>query len=257
MNLPAQKWILYAVILPAALGLAALAWLVHGPLVAEEAALDRTIGELQADISRQGLGPDAAGLEQRARHHEIETEELRALVAAGRVLDRDSLVVEYASRPFQLIDFEQAKVAAFGTLQTEADAAGVKIVDSGYYVLADAAAGRDQPRSLWAQLALARLTAKRAIAAKVATYEATVLPAPRSLRLEPNGPVIVNKIRLMVRVTGASDRVQGFLEHLALGGEADGDGPLFIEHVVLRKEGTGAPDLASATVVVVGLLSPQ
>ncbi|RRJ94544.1 hypothetical protein Ga0100231_009455 [Opitutaceae bacterium TAV4] len=272
MHLHSQR-LFYAVLVPLAV-LLIVAALAYRPLVNREATLDQQLAELQATLIRTGHGADPAGLERQAGELARETTQLRAIATQSHSLDRAPLVVTYGDQPFQLIEFEQQRAAATAAATAAADKAGVKLAASAFDVLSDtvptptatatAAATPPppaDPRRRWAQLALARLVANHAIAARVATYEALPVPAVREMRLNPGSPILAVEVLFSARVTGKSDRVQAFLEQLALGSPSpDGkptvaDDHLLIEHLVLRKEGTAATDDSSATVVVAALLS--
>ncbi len=245
--------VFYAVIVPAAMILA-FAWIAHRSLASREASLDARIGRLHDELTRRGIATDPVSLDERTRDLARETDELRALSGRGLTLARDPLVASHATRPFQLIEFEQERTAAARAAQAAATQAGVKIDALAFDVLADTTESPAQPRRRWAQLALARLVVDRAIDARVATLEMLPVPAVRELRLDTGAPVLAEEILVSVRVTGPGARVQAFLEHLIL---ADPANPLLLEHFILRKEGTASTDLASATVVVAGLLPPQ
>jgi hypothetical protein len=239
---------------PAALLLLA-AWYHAGVLGRREAGLEREAAALRNGLAREGFSSDAAALRVRLARLHAETDLLRGIVASAHRLGEDELVLEHAARPFQLIEFERERAAIAQGLREGAAAAGVKLDPTAFGVLADNTEGAVQPRRRWAQLALAREAALRAVAAKVATYEALPVPAVREVRPEKNAPVLAEEVLFSVRVTGDSARVQAFVEYLALGRDA-GDLRFLIEHLVLRKDGTAAPDQASATVVFAGLLTP-
>ncbi len=250
----------YIIIAPLAVILIVAA-LAYRPLVNREAGLDRRLGELQATLIRTGHGADPIGLERQAGELASETLRLREIARQSRSLDRAPLVVTYGDQPFQLIEFEQQRAAATTSAQAAAAKAGVKLADSAFGILSDmTSATPTQPRRRWAQLALARIVAGHAITSRVATYEALPVPAVRELRLDPGSPVLAIEVMFSARVTGKSERVQAFLEQLALGSPSEkpavADDHVLIEHLVLRKEGTAATDDASATVVVAALLSP-
>ncbi|AHF93194.1 hypothetical protein OPIT5_26235 [Opitutaceae bacterium TAV5] len=277
----------YAIVVPLVVVLLALA-IAHRPLVRREADTDRQLAELKAALVNVGHGADPAELKRQADALARETAVLRDIAAEARSLDRAPLVRAHTDDSFQLIEFEQERAAATQAARAAAAKAGVKLADSAFDILSDASLSPPQPRRRWAQLELARIICDHAITAKVATYEALPVPATREMRLDAGGPLLAVEILFSARVTGKSDRVQAFIEQLALGtpaakdeqkqksadatdtatdddGAAAGDDKgvavpasdhrVLIEHLVLRKEGTAASDEASATVVVAGLLS--
>jgi hypothetical protein len=241
------------VLVPAAVLIVA-AWWRTGALARNEVALEREAARLRAELAAGGYSTDAARVRARADRLREETELLRSLAVSAQGLGRDPLVADHVSRPFQLIEFERERAAVAQAAREQAAAAGVKLDASAFEVLADNSESPPQPRRRWAQLALARQVAARAIAAKVGTYEALPVPAVREMRVEKSSPVLVEQILFSVRVTGDSARVQDFVEYLALGTGPE-DLRLVIEHLVLRKDGIAAPDQASATVVLAGLLA--
>ncbi|MBC8011589.1 MAG: hypothetical protein H7067_16005 [Burkholderiales bacterium] len=252
---PASPRVLWGLLVPAAV-LVLAAWQGSGALGRREAALAREAAGLRAELVAGGFEFSAPDIEQRRARVLAETLRLRESAEGGRALHADPLVREHAGRAFQLIEFERERAAAAQTLREQATAAGVKLDASAFEVLADNSESPQQPRRRWAQLAVARTVAARAVAAKVATYEALPVPAVREIRVAENSPVLAEEILFSVRVTGASARVQDFVEQLALGA-GEGDLRFFIEHLVLRKDGVTAPDQASATVVLAGLLPPD
>lgn len=257
MPLSSQRFF-YIILLPLAVLLVA-AWLVCRPLVRREAELDRQLADLQASLANVGHGADSAGLERQAEALAADTARLREIIRQACSLDGAPLVVKYGAQPFQLIEFEQERAAASAEVRAAATKAGVAIADSAFGVLNDVVPPglADQSRRRWAQLALARIVADQAVAAKVTSYEALPVPAVREVRLDAASPALVVEVSFGVRVTGSSARVHGFLEQLVLGKSPEKpDVRVFLEHVVLRKEGAAAPDAASATVVVSALLSP-
>lgn len=231
------------------------AWWHVSALAEREAALVREASGLRSELSRGGFSYDLSALETRLAQLRAETEALRSFTSVAHALGRDPLVRDHAETPFQLIEFERERAGAAQALREQASAAGVKLDASAFDVLADTTQSPPQPRRRWAQLALARAVAARAVAAKVATYEALPVPAVREMRVDKNGPVLAEEILFSVRVTGDSARVQTFVEYLALGIQPE-DTRFVLEHLVLRKDGTAAPDQASATVVLAGLLTP-
>ena len=247
--------IFWFVLLPAAALLLA-AWACAGALARREAALAREIEGLRAELRNGGVEEAPEAVRSRAALIGRETSALRDFVARAERLGRDPLVRDHEHLAFQLIEFERERAAVAQAVREQAAAADVKLDTSAFEVLADNSERPTQPRWRWAQLAVAREVAARAVAAKVGTYEALPVPAVREVRVDKTSPVLVEQILFSVRVTGDSARVQDFIEYLALGA-APGDLRLVIEHLVLRKDGTASPDLASATVVVAGLLPPQ
>lgn len=253
MNFASTK-LFWRVLAPAAVLLLAAWWQV-GALVRREAALAAEIQSLRAELSHGGFEADAAAIASRRELAVKETETLRYFTEFSRRLAADPLVRLSAGRPFQLIEFERERAAVAQDLRERASAAKVKLDASAFEVLADNSESPAQPRRRWAQLALAREVAARAVAAGVGTYEALPVPAVRELRVAKSTPVLAEEILFAARVTGESASVQAFVEYLALGVEPH-DLRLIVEHLVLRKDGISAPDQASATVVVAGLLSP-
>ncbi len=243
------------VLLPMAAVLIA-AWIVSGILMRKDAELARQAEAVRKELRAGGFEPDVALVEERIAAVRADTEKLRAYTEAGRMLAADALVRERGAQPFQLLEFERERADAETAALKAASAAGVKVEPSAFAVLADTSESPLQPRRRWAQLALARETVRRAILAKVATYEALPVPAVREIRIDPGSPLLADEILFSVRVTGDSARVQDFVESIALGGGPD-DARFFIEHLVLRKDGTQAPDQASATVVLAALLPPS
>ncbi len=245
------RWLL----LPA-LVLLVLAWNQVRVLGAREHALAAEAASLRATLARDGFDTDASALAARREQVLAETATLRDYAAFSRRLADDALVREAAARPFTLIEFERERAAVAESLRARAAAAKVKLAPSALEVLADNSESPARPRHRWAQLALAREVAERALAAQVAAYEALPVPAVREIRAEKTEPVLAEEILFAARVTGDSAHVQAFVELLALGADKD-DPRLLLEHLVLRKDGVREPDLASATVVVSALLPPE
>ena len=233
-----------------------VAWQQILALGARERSLASEAAALRASLARDGFEPDAAALDTRRDRVLAETATLRDYASFSQKLAADPLVLEASARPFSLIDFERERAAAAEALRARSAAAKVALSPSALEVLADNSESPAQPRRRWAQLALAREVAGRAIAAQVSAYEALPVPAVREIRAEKNSPVLVEEILFAARVTGDSAHVQAFVELLALGADA-GAPRLLIEHLVLRKDGVREPDLASATVVVAALLPPE
>jgi hypothetical protein len=246
--------VFWGLLVPAAV-LVLAAWQAVGALGRREAALAREAARLRAELIAGGFEFAAPAIEARRAQVLAEAHRLRESAESGRALHADPLVRDHAGRPFQLIEFERERAAAAQAVREQAAAAGVKLDASAFEVLADNSESPLQPRRRWAQLAVARAAAARAVVAKVATYEALPVPAVREIRLEKNSPVLAEEILFSVRVTGDSARVQDFVEQVALGA-GETDLRFFIEHLVLRKDGVTAPDQASATVVLAGLLPP-
>jgi hypothetical protein len=253
MNLASTR-LFWRVLAPAAVLLLA-AWWQTGALARREAALAAQVGSLRAELSRGGFEFDAAAIAARRDQAVKEAETLRYFTEFSHRLAADPLMLHSAGRPFQLIEFERERAAIAQDLRERATAAKVKLDASAFEVLADNSESPAQPRRRWAQLALAREVADRAVAARVGSYEALPVPAVRELRAAKSTPVLADQILFAARVTGESASVQAFVEYLALGVEPD-DPRLLVEHLVLRKDGISAPDQASATVVVAGLLPP-
>lgn len=246
---------LFWFVLAPAAALALAAWFYVGSLARRDAGLVREIERLRKDLAAGGFESAPGALEARAAAVRRETGELRDFVARAERLARDSLVFDHETTPFQLIEFERERAAVAQAAREQAAAAGVKLDASAFEVLADNLERPAQPRRRWAQLAMAREIVARAISAKVGAYEALPVPAVREIRVDKAAPVLAEQILFSVRVTGEGSRVQDFVEYLALGLKPD-DLRFVIEHLVLRKDGTASPDLASATVVVAGLLPP-
>lgn len=246
--------LLFWVLAPAA-GLMLAAWWQVGGLARREAEVSARVARLRGDLTQGGFSSDVAVVRARLARLQAETELLRSFADLRQGLAQDPLVRDHAERTFQLIEFERERASVAQALRERAAAEGVKLDASAFEVLADNSESPAQPRRRWAQLALARQVAARAVAAKVATYEALPVPAVREMRVDKNSPVLLEEILFSVRVTGDSARVQDFVEYLALGVEPT-DLRFVIEHFVLRKDGTAAPDQASATVVLAGLLPP-
>lgn len=253
MNLASPR-VFWWLLLPA-LALLLAAWGQVRSLGAREASLTSEAAVLRAGLTRDGFETDAAALHARREHAAAETATLRAYTAFSRRLAEDPLVRDAAARPFTLIEFERERAAAAESVRARAAAAKVSLAPSTFEVLADNSESPAQPRRRWAQLALAREIADRAVTARVATYEALPVPAVREIHVDKNSPVLAEEILFSARVTGESARVQAFVELLALGADAD-DPRLLLEHLVLRKDGVSQPDQASATVVVAALLPP-
>lgn len=254
MNLASPR-VFWWLLLPAVLLLLA-AWLHIHTLGVREKTLASEAAALRAELARDGFEADAPALLARRDRVLAETAALRDYTAFSRRLSDDALVREAAGRPFTFIEFERERAAAAEALRERAAAAKVKLAASALEVLADNSQSPAQPRRRWAQLALAREIAERAISAQVATYEALPVPAVREIRAAKNAPVLAEEILFGARVTGDSAHVQAFVELLALGSDAD-DPRLLLEHLVLRKDGVSQPDQASATVVVAALLPPE
>lgn len=251
---PSSPRVLWGLLAPAAV-LVLAAWQGAGALGRREAALTQEAASIRAELIAGGFEFAASEIERRRSQVLAEALRLHESAEGGRALHVDPLVRDHAGRAFQLIEFERERAAAAQTVREQASAAGVKLDASAFEVLADNSESPLQPRRRWAQLAVARAVAARAVAAKVATYEALPVPAVREIRVAKDSPVLAEEILFSVRVTGASGRVQDFVEQLALGA-GEGDLRFFIEHLVLRKDGVTAPDQASATVVLAGLLPP-
>lgn len=253
MNLASGR-LFWAGLLPATL-LVLGAWYQAGVLARREAALAREASGLREELRRDGFSPTAAEMEKRTAQVRADEAWLRELADAGRGLAGHAVVRGHAGRPFQLIEFERERASAAFAAREKASAAGVTLDASAFGVLADTSESPARPAWRWAQLAMAGEAADRAVAAKVSAYEALPVPAVRRIRMDKNAPVLADEILFAVRVTGESAAVQAFVEGLALGGE--GGIRFFLEHLVLRKDGTSAPDRASATVVISALLPPQ
>lgn len=254
MRLASPKFLAW-VLLPSAL-LVLGGWWHASVLERREAALAREADTLRAGLDRGGFSRDAEAIGRRLDNLRAETDLLRAVREEASRLGRDPLVRDQGAASFQLIEFERERAALAAAAREQAAAAGVKLDPSAFEVLADNTETPPQPRRRWAQLAIAREIAARAIAAKVASYEALPVPAVREVRPEKDSPVLAEQILFSVRVTGDSARVQDFVEYVALGREPS-DLRFVLEHFVLRKDGTNAPDQASATVVLAGLLAPN
>jgi hypothetical protein len=251
MNLSSPK-LFWRVLVPATLLLLGF-WCYADSLARREAKLASEASALRGELARGGFGFEATDIAKRREYMVGETEALRYFTRFSSRLAVDPLVLNSNGRPFQLIEFERERAAIAQEMRERATAAKVAINASAFEVLADNSESPAQPRRRWAQLALAREVAARAIAAGVGTYEALPVPAVRELRVAKSMPVLADQILFSARVTGESSSVQAFVEYLALGVGAD-DTRLIIEHLVLRKDGISAPDQASATVVVAGLL---
>ena len=246
--------IFWFVLVPASALLLA-AWVWAGALARRDAALAREIEGLRAGLWAGGFEEKLERVRSREATVRHETAALRDFATNAERLGRDPLVRDHENLAFQLIEFERERASAAQAAREQATVAGVKLDASAFEVLADNSERPEQPRRRWAQLAVAREVAARAVAAKVGTYEALPVPAVREMRVDKTTPVLAEEILFSVRVTGESARVQDFIEYLALGAAPE-DLRLVIEHLVLRKDGTASPDLASATVVVAGLLPP-
>lgn len=251
----ASPRVFWWLLLPA-LVLLLLVWRQTLSLGARERTLAAEAAALRSTLARDGFEASADVIQARRDHVLAEIATLREFTAFSRRLADDPLVRDAAARPFTLIEFERERAAIAESLRARADAAKVKLSPSALEVLADNSEASARPRRRWAQLALAREVASRAIAAEVAGYEALPVPAVREIRAEKNSPVLADEILFAARVTGDSARVQAFVELLALGSEPD-QPRLLIEHLILRKDGVSEPDLASATVVVAALLPPE
>lgn len=242
------------VIVPGAVALVLAAWVGYGPMEAREQRLAADMARVKGELAAAGLGEDPGDLVEWVARLEGEALRLRALAAEARTLDQAPLVLAHGDQPWQLITFEQERAGSSAVALAEAGAAGVKIVEGGFGVLAEARVEGESPRRRWAQLALAKQVIAQAIAARVTEYEALEVQAGLDWRESETGPLWAEEVRLVVRVTGPADRVQAFFEFVVLAGGASR--VLWLENVVWRKEGTAAVDHTSATVVVVGLLSP-
>ncbi len=254
MRLSSSRVFWFVLVPVAALLLAA--WGYAGALARRDAVLAREIEGLRAELRGGGFEYASKAVRSRGEAVRRETSALRDFVARAERLERDPLVRDHEGLAFQLIEFERERASAAQAAREQAAAAGVKLDASAFGVLADNSERPEQPRRRWAQLAVAREVAARAIAAKVGAYEALPVPAVREVRVDKASPVLAEQILFSARVTGDSARVQDFIEYLALGAAPE-DLRLVIEHLVLRKDGTASPDLASATVVVAGLLPPS
>ncbi len=243
------------VLLPAAV-LLTVFWRHSSALETRARELALEARQLRAELAAAGHEGSALRIEARREQVEAESEALRGLTAAAERLGENPQVRERSAAPFRLIEFERERATVAAELKDRAAAAGVKLDASAFGVLADASENGAGARRRWAQLALAREVANRAVAAKVASYEALPVPAVREIRAGRDLPLLAEEILFTARVSGPGARVQDFVELLALGA-APGDPPLVIEHVVLRKDGVEQPDLASATVVVAALLAPE
>jgi hypothetical protein len=253
MNLASPR-VFWWVLLPALVLLLA-AWRQVSVLGGREAALASEAAALRASLARDGFEDDADSLVARRDFARADAATLRHYAAPSFRLADDPLVRESAARPFTLIEFERERAAAAEGLRTRATAAQVSLAPSAFEVLTDTTEAPAQPRRRWAQLALAREVASRAVEARVATYEALPVPAVREVRAERGAPLVAEQILFSARVTGDSARVQAFVELLALGAAPESP-RLLLEHLVLRKDGVAAPDQASAMVVVSTLLPP-
>lgn len=253
MNVSSPK-VFWRVLVPAAVLLLAAWWQV-GALARREAVIAGEAASLRAELARGGFEADATAIAARREQARKEAETLRYVTDFSRRLGTDPLLANAAGRTFQLIEFERERASIALDLRARAAEAKVALDLSAFEVLADNSESPPQPRRRWAQLALAREVAARAVAAKVGTYEALPVPAVRELRVDKTTPVLGDEILFAARVTGESASVQAFVEYLALGVGPD-DLRLLIEHLVLRKDGISEPDLASATVVVAALLPP-
>lgn len=241
-------------LLPACM-LAAGLWVFTNRLESEAAGSLARAEALRGQLRANGAEGDAPAIERAAALHAAEAEELRDITAASTTLQNDPLVRDHEGVPFQLIDFERERVAAASLVRDGAKASGTRVSDSAFDVLADTTPTVSNPRHRWAQLALAKTAALRAVRAKVATYEARTVPAVREFREGSDRPALAEQVLFSVRVTGSSAAVQEFVELLALG-EQPTEPRVFLEHLVLRKEGVEAPDLVEATIVFGSLLRP-
>jgi len=250
----ASPRVFWFALLPAAV-LVLAAWLRAGTLARRHSTLAGEITRLRAELAAAGFEPTAEALREREDFLRRETAGFRSYTEQTGRLARDPLVRDHENLPFQLIEFERERANLAQRARDAATAAKVKLAPSAFDILAADSAEAARPRHRWAQLAVAREIAARAITARVGTYEALPVPAVREVRTAKDQPVLTEQILFSVRVTGDSARVQDFIELLALGAAPE-DLRFVFEHLVLRKDGTSAPDLASATVVVAAFLPP-
>lgn len=271
----AQKrlWRLQLVLLAGAGGLLLLYALAYRPLSREAAALDKPLTNAWKQVLEGTRGNTALrgldDLDIQASRSEVERQLAVLQQAAKQAHARIELEPDLRARlkePFQLVDFDQAKLQTILDLRRLADAKLVVLTEATLRGFPDFTSDLAKPALLWVQLALVKQLLTLAVEQQPAVIRSLTLLPPRAHRGADGRETFLEELPLRVELHGPVEAVVGLLRSLPLRSSelkehglrevAGKTQPFFIDHFIL-KNSTNALNDASLDLLVSGFISPN
>ncbi|MBI2925477.1 MAG: hypothetical protein HYY24_07210 [Verrucomicrobia bacterium] len=168
--------------------------------------------------------------------------------------------------PFQLLDFDKAKLEVITNLRKLAEARKVTLAEPVLKGFPEFTSDLAKPALLWAQLAFVNQLLTAAVVNEPAAIRTLSLQPPKSHVTSDGKEVFLEEFRLRLELNGPPDSVVSFLRSVPLrsnelkeAGSREVPGknqPLFVEHFML-KNSTNALNDAYLDLVVSGFVSPN
>ncbi len=197
----------------------------------------------------------------------VETKDaLKALQEArSRAFRRLELSEELRTKvnaDFQLVDYQIARSQQMDALVSLAKAQQVSLEPAVLAGFPEHTVDVTQPELLWAALAMTKGLLTTAVQAKVSTIHSLEVPITLTNTLVTKASCLVSEIPLQVELTGPAPAVGRFLQGLPFrGDELKAAGatdvpldkpPLFIDRLVIKRQGPDKPDEVHLVLRVLG-----
>lgn len=254
-------------------GLLLLYALAYRPLSREAVELDKPLtnawkkllDDTRANEALRGLDD----LDIQASRSEVERQ-LAVLQQAAKQahawIDLEPELRAKLKEPFQLVDFDQAKLQTILDLRRLAEARKVVLADAALRGFPDFTSDLAKPALLWAQLAFVKQLLVLAVEQQPAVIRSLTLLPPRAHLSADGKETFLEELALRIELDGPVDAVVGLLRSLPLrSSELKEQGlrevpgkhqPLFIDRFLLRNS-TNAPNDASLDLLVSRFISPH
>lgn len=187
--------------------------------------------------------------------------------ARSRALRRLELSEELRGKvnaDFQLVEYQIARSQQMDALVSLAKGQHVSLEPAVLAGFPEYTVDVTQPELLWAALAMTKGLLTTAIHAKVSTIDSLEVPVTLTNTLVTKASCLVSEIPMQVELTGPAPAVGAFLQSLPFrGDELKAAGatdvpvdkpPLFIDRLVIRRQGPDKPDEVHLTLRVVGFV---
>lgn len=182
----------------------------------------------------------------------------------GARLELDASLQTKLDAPFQLVEYQNERSKEIDSLVKLAKQQGVTMEPAALAGLPEHTMDITQPELLWAGLAVADGLLTTAMQCKVSAIHS--LEAPVTLTNAPSAPGIsaLAELPFRIELTGPALNIAKFLQTLPLrGAEARAGGlpeasaakpPIFIERLIVKKQGPEKPDEVRVSLSAVGFV---
>ncbi|TVR55046.1 MAG: hypothetical protein EA425_01065 [Puniceicoccaceae bacterium] len=260
-----QRRFLYLVCLPLAGVLVLVAVLLVWPLLSANRSLAAQIEEAGLRLAAEGFGAGREDLATEVARLQAEVERTRRLAEEqAALLDLHPLVAANRGRPFQILEFEQERLAVSTRLRQLSERHGVRLPEETAAVFPELGAAAQHPGLIWAQLALYRQVLETAVVSGVATVDRVGILPVRVVLLETDGATMVAEVRVVLEAEADLEALRRFLlqlslpaaavERAGLGTAAEDKIALGVDRFVIHRAHPEDPATVRARLVVSGLL---